>query len=84
MSKKNITKIGTALENSVKEYSEKDITISFSGGIDYYLVAVIVFPTIIGMYFGSRFVTIANDNQLRKILGFTLLVLALVLLVREL
>ena len=57
---------------------------SFSGGIDYYLVVVIVFPTIIGMYFGSRFVTIANDNQLRKILGFTLLVLALVLLVREL
>ena len=39
MSKKNLTKIGTALENSVKEYSEKDITISFSGGIDSTLVA---------------------------------------------
>jgi hypothetical protein len=56
---------------------------SFSGGFDYFLVLTIVLPTIIGMYCGSRFVTIANDNQLRKILGITLLVLSLVLLVRE-
>jgi len=56
---------------------------SFSGGFDYLLVLSVVLPTVIGMYFGSRFVAIANDNQLRKILGVTLLILSLVLLLRE-
>jgi len=56
---------------------------SFSGGVDYILISSIVSPTIIGMYFGSRFVKIANDNQLRKALGITLLILSVVLLIRE-
>ena len=39
MNKKNITKIGAALDYSVKEDCKKDITISFSGGIDSTLIA---------------------------------------------
>ena len=39
MNKKNITKIGAALDYSVKENCKKDITISFSGGIDSTLIA---------------------------------------------
>ena len=39
MSKKNITKIGAALDYSVKEDCNRDITISFSGGIDSTLIA---------------------------------------------
>ncbi len=56
---------------------------SFSSGIDYLLVGSIVSPTIIGMYLGSRFVKIANDNQLRKALGITLIILSIVIFVRE-
>ena len=57
---------------------------SFSGDLDYYLIVSIVLPTILGMYFGSRFVKIVDDKQLRKILGVTLLILSLILFVREL
>jgi len=57
---------------------------SFSGSLDYLLIICIVFPTVIGMYFGSRFVKIANDNHLRKALGITLLILSIVLVIREL
>ena len=39
MNKKNITKIGAALDYSVKENCKRDITISFSGGIDSTLIA---------------------------------------------
>ena len=39
MNKKNITKIGAAVDYSVKEDCKKDITISFSGGIDSTLIA---------------------------------------------
>jgi len=39
VNKKNITKIGAALDYSVKEDCKKDITISFSGGIDSTLIA---------------------------------------------
>ena len=56
---------------------------SFSGGLDYYLIISIVLPTILGMYLGSRFVKIVDDNQLRKVLGITLLILSAILLVRE-
>ena len=57
---------------------------SFSGDLDYYLIVSIVLPTILGMYFGSRFVKIVDDKQLRKILGLTLLILSVILFVREL
>ena len=56
---------------------------SFSGDLDYYLIISIVLPTILGMYLGSRFVKIVDDNQLRKVLGITLLILSAILLVRE-
>ena len=39
MNKKNVTKIGAAVDYSVKEDCKKDITISFSGGIDSTLIA---------------------------------------------
>lgn len=39
MSKRNLTNIGIALDDAVKEACEKNITISFSGGIDSTLVA---------------------------------------------
>ena len=39
MSKRNLAKIGIALDDAVKEACEKNITISFSGGIDSTLVA---------------------------------------------
>ena len=50
---------------------------SFSGKFDYILVFCVVFPTIIGMYFGSKFVQIANHEQLRILLGVILILLSL-------
>ena len=38
---------------------------SFSGKFDYMLFSSVVFPTIIGMYFGSKFVRIANQDQMK-------------------
>tara|TARA_B100001142_G_C13912653_1_gene492241 strand:- start:19 stop:423 length:405 start_codon:yes stop_codon:yes gene_type:complete len=55
---------------------------SFSGKFDYMLVICVVFPTIIGMYFGSKFVRIANQDQLRRLLGIILLILSIFILLR--
>jgi hypothetical protein len=55
---------------------------SFSGKFDYMLVSCVVIPTIIGMYFGSKFVRIANQDQLRRLLGIILLILSIVILLR--
>ena len=55
---------------------------SFSGNFDYLLIFCVVFPTIIGMYFGSKFVQIANQDQLRKLLGVILILLAIFMTIR--
>ena len=55
---------------------------SFSGKFDYILVFCVVFPTIIGMYFGSKFVQIANQEQLRILLGVILILLSLFMTLR--
>ena len=55
---------------------------SFSGNFDYLLIFCVVFPTIIGMYFGSKFVQIANQEQLRILLGVILILLSLFMTLR--
>ena len=55
---------------------------SFSGNFDYILIFCVVFPTILGMYFGSKFVQIANQDQLRKLLGVILILLAIFMTIR--
>lgn len=55
---------------------------SFSGKFDYMLVSSVVIPTVIGMYFGSKFVRIANQDQMRRLLGITLLFLSVFILLR--
>jgi uncharacterized membrane protein YfcA len=55
---------------------------SFSGEFDYMLVICVVIPTIIGMYLGSKFVRIANQDQLRRLLGIILLILSVLILLR--
>ena len=51
---------------------------SFAGVINYNLIFVVVLPTIIGMYLGSRKVMDLNQNFLNKFVGIFLVLLSLI------
>ena len=55
---------------------------SFAGVMDYYLIFVVVLPTIIGMYLGSRKVMDLNHNFLNKFVGIFLVLLSLIFSIR--
>ena len=55
---------------------------SFAGVMDYKLIFVVVLPTIIGMYLGSRKVMDLNQNFLNKFVGIFLVLLSLIFSIR--
>ena len=55
---------------------------SFAGVINYNLIFVVVLPTIIGMYLGSRKVMDLNQNFLNKFVGIFLVLLSLIFSIR--
>ena len=55
---------------------------SFAGVIDYNLIFVVVLPTMIGMYLGSRKVMDLNQKFLNKFVGIFLVLLSLIFSIR--
>ena len=55
---------------------------SFAGVMDYKLIFVVVLPTIIGMYLGSRKVMDLNQKFLNKFVGIFLVLLSLIFSIR--